>query len=314
MENVKFELLVDNEEKVFTGAEVIGEIKRIIGKDMFMKQDEYGYYNKEIYVDYQDSLHDGNIKEIAKAENKMEAFYSTLDSYVTECVMYEEDEFMTTMRGGWDEDTFGEFYEYEDFVRDWMYDNVYFNFPYEHYLDDEVQVNLVIDTGDGNYDYTLNNFLSYNAQEEDYKEIEKESSILWLVKQQGYTEQDLIQAIEEGTNSKFLKSVVQELENCTSHMNALTFFVSMTLKQFIELESAEKISLDINAHVGLMDYWMGAGSVLEIELENPVVLDMKLVEPHIDGARGCGVDEVYGMFSDFWTDSVSEMLIDGEWA
>lgn len=311
---MKFELLVDNEEKVFTGEQIIEAVKNIIKEDMYMEQDEQGYYHSDIYVDYRDGLHEGNLKDIAQAKNKMEAFYDTMDDFVTECIMYEEGEFMSTVYRNWDDDTFGEFYEYEDFIRDWMFDNVYFNFPYDHYLKETVQVNLVVDTGDGGYDYTLNNFLSYNASEDEYKEIEEESSILWLVKQQGYTEEDLIRQIEDGTESKFLQSVENELENCSSHMNALTFFVSMSLKEFIEMESAEYIRLDKHTSVGLMDYWMGAGSLLEISLEKPVELDMKLVEPHIDGARGYGVDEVYGMFSDFWSDTLVEMLIDGEWA
>lgn len=308
MENVKFELLVNGEKKVFMGKEIIERIKDIIKKHMYMKQDEQGYFHSDIYVDYRDGLNDDNIKDIIEADNKMDAFYDTLDQYVTECIIYEENEFMRIMGNNWDEETYGEFYEYEDFIRDWMFDNVYFNFPYDHYLKDTIQVNLVVDTGDGNYDYTLNNFLSYNASEDEYKEIEEESSILWLVKQQGYTKEDLIKQIEEGTDSKFLQSVEQELIDCVSHMNALTFFVSMTIKEFIELENAEKIVLTNGTNAGLMDYWNGAGSLLGIDLEKPVELDMELVSPHVDGHRGYGVNDVYGMSSDFWKDSVEKII------
>lgn len=88
-------------------------------------------------------------------------------------------------------------------------------------------------------------------------------------------------------------------------MNALAFFVKMTLKQFIELrENPINIKLSKDTSCGLYDCWNGSGGTLELELENDVVIPKKYVEMHIDGTRGYGVDNIYGMSSSFWSDTV----------
>jgi hypothetical protein len=84
-------------------------------------------------------------------------------------------------------------------------------------------------------------------------------------------------------------------------MNALTFFTKMTLKEFIDYqENPTDLTISIEKNCGLYDPWNGAGSVLEIELEKPVKIPKKYIEMHIDGCRGYGVDEIYGMCSSFW--------------
>jgi hypothetical protein len=198
----------------------------------------------------------------------------------------------------WDND---EEYEANKYlIIDWLNENISFNLPYDHYLDQSVLVDIIVNTGDGDYDYTLNNWLTWDAREE---EINDESSILWLVKQQGYTKEQLKNLIEEHEiyDSKFLKSIYQECENVTTHMNALAFFTKMTLKEYIELqENPSDLTLSERTSCGLYDCWNGAGGCLEIYLEKPVIIPKDFIEVHIDGCRGYGVNEIYGMCSSFW--------------
>lgn len=57
-----------------------------------------------------------------------------------------------------------------------------------------VPVSIMVDTGDGNYDYTLNSlYPSFYGRRCD--EIPEKSSLLWLAKQQGYDASDLKKAL-----------------------------------------------------------------------------------------------------------------------
>lgn len=277
----------------------------MIEKHMYLDK-KGNHYEGDIYVDYQDKLHDDQVKEIMSADNKMEAFYEMLTEYVWQCEEYEFTEMLDTFRLHWNEEEHGDFQEVRYDIIDWMNDYVSFNFPYDHYLDTSVNVNIIVDSGDGDYDYTLNNFASYNAVR-DNLEIDDESSLLWLVEQQGYTREHLENAIESGEylDSEVLKSVHNESMNVTSHMNALAFFVKMTIKEYMDLVEGKKdITVAVGTSCGLYDCWMGAGGTLEITLEKDVVIPYQYAEIHVDGTRGYGIDEIYGMCDDFWTETI----------
>lgn len=283
---------MENKEKV------IQEIENILDIRTYLKKQKDGSYQGEIYTDYRDELDDGTIKKIGESEKPLETFYNIFQDSAFDAEMYENNEINRIIKENWNDDEFN-YEKYEELIEEWVSQNVYFNFPYDHFLNQDITVNIVVDTGDGNYDFTLNNILGYCATDE----INDESAILWLVEQQGYTKTDLINLIEnqDFKNSKFLKSVYQECENVCSHMNALTFFTKMTLKDFIEYkENPKDITLPKNTSCGLMDFWSGAGSVLEIELEKSVIIPKKFVEMHIDGCRGYSVKEIYGMCNSFW--------------
>lgn len=287
---------------------IIDILRGIIEKNTYFKKVD-NHYEYEMYVDYRDGMQDSQLIKISQSEHKMDAFYDELADYELQCIDYEMDELMQTIERNWDEEEHSEYDEYEEIVRDWVQENVYFNFPFDHYLETDVRVNILVDSGDGNHDFTLNNFVSYNAGEDE--EIEEESSILWLVRQQGYTKEDLYKLVRDRDcgDSKFLKSVYQELINVTSHMNALGFFVKMSLKEYIDFSDNKcSLILDTDTSCGLYDCWSGAGGMLDIELEKPVVIPVEYIEAHIEGARGYGVDEIYGMINSFWTDSVKEFV------
>lgn len=272
-------------------------------------------YEVEIYVAYDDGMSDQQIREIAKAKDKRQRFEELLDEYVTECMWQEEVELMKAIEEDWPEPEetddgtepadYVSFEGAEDEVRDIVYQLVDFNFPYDHYKKQDVRVNILMNTGDGNYDFTLNNWLEIGTTT-----IDDESALLWLCKQQGYSKRQVKKAVwnNEYADSKFLKSVYVELANAASSMNALTFFVSMTLGEYMDwMDEGGDIVVSKDTACGLYDPWNGSGSVLEIQLEKDVRIPRRFAEPHIDGARGYSVDSIYGMSPSFWDDTVLEI-------
>ena len=77
-----------------------------------------------------------------------------------------------------------------------VYKRQAYKLPEEHYLDQSVCVNIIVDTGDGNYDFVLNDvYPHYNGRYGDI--VPEEASVLWLVRQQGFTKRQLNQALRQ---------------------------------------------------------------------------------------------------------------------
>lgn len=301
-----------------TEGQVIECIVNIIDTNTYLKKDENGYYG-EIYADYHDEFEPSTIKKIFKANNPRDEFYDILNDAFLDCDGEYYHEVIKTIERYFD-DEYDEAYfdEWEDFIRAWVYENVYFHYPYEHYLNQDVCIDIIIDTGDGSYDYTKNELFGcvYTEKGIDDKE---QSALLWLMKQQGYSMKQIVDFIdsEDAQGSKFLESVRVECENTTTCMNALTFFVKMSLKEAFDLhemagrgnEYLQKEEIINNSSIilkketpcGLYDPWSGAGSVLDIELEKDVELPLKFVDSILpDGCRGYSVVNIYGMCTSFW--------------
>ena len=289
-------------------------------------RDERGNFYTEIYADYRDELDDRTLKKICDAENPRWTFYDWLDEAYQDCVWnYEnqvikkvlEDEDIAEIASGLDEDE----------VRDHLRNMFYVKLPEEHYLNQDILVDILVDTGDLNYDYTLNNFgPHYDARENE--PIPEESSLLWLARQQGYTKTQLKQAMRERPAGKnFMQSMYDEINNVASHMNTLTFMVKMSLEEYFHLTDAivkerERnksytmngrkgrgwILLDKTTTTGLYDPWNGGGSLLEIHLDKDVRLPIRCIETaKHDGCRGYSIREIYCCCTSLWTETLKEI-------
>lgn len=204
----------------------------------------------------------------------------------------------------------------------------YVDYDEDYWLGQDVYVNLVVDAGDANYDFTLNQPIrSWDGQYEDT--FDENSSLLWLVRQQGYKKSEIVSALKsEGyPEDKFLKSVVEEIENTSSHINALVFCVKMTLKRWFELHDAfeqEKagrvkyhprqskgrgyIVLDKNTTCGLFDSWNGGGSLFEIKLVKDVNLPLRYIYSYDGDYHTYSIHDVYGVCREpWWDDTVKEI-------
>lgn len=288
-----------------------------------------GSFTCEIYADYRDYAENSTVIKWCEADNPHEAFNEELFCWYQDCIFECEDDVIDTVKRHWADAEFS-FDDNEEFIVDWIREHVTIEIPVDHYLQQKVCVDIIVDTGDGNRDFVSNDmFPHYNARFGGV--IPEEASVLWLARQQGYKKRQLNRAMRhcDYSGSKLLKSLRAEVDNCSSHMNALTFFVKMTVAQLFDLNEAiksngendppmnkgkgrtvreRKITLDKSAVCGLYDSWSGAGSILGIELEKDVVLPMKYISAALpDGGRGNSVASVYGVCSSMWTPTLKKI-------
>lgn len=313
------------------------KLKEIIEKKYIDDRDgdRYGF---EVYCDYDEYLSDESLAEITRSESPQEKFDEIMDEWLERAVEYYYPELLKEIKNEIGDD---EYYENEDKIKEWVDANVYWFMPKKHFNTD-VDVVVSLDTGDLNYDFTKCNILNwYGTCDGGIGELEDESPIKWLAIQQGRLEELKAALGEEGLDqgtdfqtenghSKFVKTVIQELQNATSHMNTLIFLVKMPLFDFIKLrELIESEKKDNSSYYfderkgkkefivtkdsmcGLYDVWSGGGSVLEIVLEKDVVIPTKAIfDVWIDcrgsraNARGYDVSDVYSLDSSAFTGSV----------
>lgn len=320
----------------------IGEI--LESQLYFDKEKDSDYYSYEIYVDYRDKeLEPETIAKLLEHDNPMEAFRDMLSEWAFdyECE-YGYPEMTKGLRRHLTDEKKEFWDEHDDEVQEWLQEHVSWHYD-EKDFNSEVRVNIMVDTGDGNYDFTKNNILNWYGTSGGYGhngEIEDESSILWLAKQQKKATKlrnecrKVYSGRKKLSDDKFVESVVQELENICSHMSTLTFLVSMDLFDLFELHKAIRaeeiqvkndgneyhpqnsktrgtITISKDTMCGLFDPWGGGGSVLEIELDKDVVLPIKYIwKANIEkrgGSWNYGIDEVYGLCSSAWVGKVKEI-------
>ena len=199
-----------------------------------------GFFTCEIYADYRDYAENSTVIKWCEADNPHEAFNEELFCWYQDCIFECEDDVIDTVKRHWTDAEFS-FDDNEEFIVDWIRDHVTFEIPVDHYLQQKVCVDIIVDTGDGNYDFVSNDmFPHYNARFGDV--IPEEASVLWLARQQGYKKRQLNRAMRhcDYSGSELLKSLRAEVHNCSSHMNALAFFVEMTVEQLFDLNEAIK--------------------------------------------------------------------------
>lgn len=277
-------------------------------KEICFDYNNDGYYVYNLYADsYDDGFDEKTIKKILNSENPKDKFYEM----VTECYSDYIDELYRKFVFEIEQKLEGLEYDY-DFLLDYVYEKMVIRPPYDDFLDKIVCSNLVLDTGDGNLDFTCNNIGRYDLDDID-DEIYDNSSIIWLAKQQGYTKEDVINAIEHSDykNSRLLKSIDNEVQNTTTSMNALVFLISTTFGKILDYVDSEKDKNSFcvvgkSTKCGLVDFWNGAGSLIEIELEKDVLIPVEYIDSlSIDGDRGSyGIKCIYGVASSYWNGEI----------
>lgn len=293
-----------------TNKNIIKEaVKKILNEDSYLtkKDDMYIY---EIYADYRDKLNESDIKNILSkdsSEAKMDAFNDLMydfyfdhaaeifDNYKREIVDYISEHHSDI--------------EYpDDDINEYLEDLLSIEYPTDHYLNTSVKANLILDTGDANYDFSVN---SLDSIKDDG--LSEESAILWVAKSQGYTKEETEKAIIEDkyNNSKFLKSISEEVLNANS-MNAFTFLVDTTLEDLINFnkDTIKSVTISKNTNCGLVDFWYGAGGMIEVSLEKDLEIPVSIIDSFdIDGNRGTySIDRIYGMADDAWNGEVKYNL------
>lgn len=315
--------------------EIKNAIDAFIEKEYSFCKKKEGYYEYEMYADYNDELSDKEIAEILQSGNPREAFLDKLVESYDEAQYEYEKELINACIGELEKDLTGELLleADDDEIKDYILEKVAFVVPEDHFLNQEVYTNIFVDTGDGNYDYTLNSlYPSYNGERGE--RINPKASLVWLAKQQGYTKTQLQNILKNGLDheidyrkgeTKFLDSVYVEVLNEASHMNMLAFLVRTNIKELIEInelislqtakyDNSENpdcgtITLDKGVMCGLYDAWSGGGSTFDIVLEKDVELPIKFIRSALpDGCDGqYSVEAVYGMCGSAWINAVKNI-------
>lgn len=280
----------------------------------------------EIYADYRDEMDSKTAIEILLSPDPMMTFWEQLSEWYEDYewqlrsdIEQELEQKLTAAEGAFP----GRIpEEANDLLHDLLLELVEYQLPEEHFMKQTFRVNIMVDTGDGNYDYTLNSaypcwYGGYDAP------IDGRAGIVWLARTQGYTKAKLRRALRQGDMREpkgFLQSMRVELANLASAMSTVTFLVEMTLEGLMELnrliqlqdrngrhyDSRENpycgyIILDKATETGLYDPWHGGGSCFEIELEQDVKLPVKYIRSALpDGGDGYSVEEVYSMCGSAW--------------
>lgn len=281
-------------------------------------------YYEEPYRDYDDIIDDKTISNILDSKDPM----STLDE---KCFEWWEDhewqvenelitEFKETLtRQSWDDDK----------IREELESMWYFKYPTDGYLEQKVNVDIRIDTGDANYDYILNAvYPHYNGRKGE--EIDDRASLVWLAQTQGYSREQLQHALNTLEDSLerhgFLETVFDELINCCVPLPELVFPVKMPLGKLFELrkimnerdkngyqwepekrKDCGSILVGKNVECLLYDSWSGGGSCWGIQLEKDVEIPIKyIIEAEPDGAKTYSIKSCYGCNSNCWKNAIKE--------
>lgn len=153
-------------------------------------------WSVDLYLDYRDiDMGEYAIKMIASADDPRGSFNETVSEAFRENCWQEERDLLSALKQNLSEASL----EYdEDELREYVQEHVYINIPTDEILSkNEVCVNIIVDTGDADYEFTKNSFAhSYYG---DGEGIDDESSLLWLAGQQGCGKEELRRAFREGT-------------------------------------------------------------------------------------------------------------------
>lgn len=302
------------------------------------------YINKdggiEIYTDYRDrELSAKTIFDIMKENNPKERFEEIINDWAMDyAINYGEDELENDIRKELTEKENELFTENFETIWDMVRENTYFYYD-EKDFNNDIKVNIMIDCGNRNYDYTCDNVLNWYGNSEDGS-IPVESSMLWIAKTQGKAtvlrnvckevhRNDGYYVDRETNKDKFIESCIQEFENLHSHMGTVTFLVKMPLFKLFELielqnkeydergrydprkneKSKSYIVLGKEVMCGLYDSLNGSGSVLEIKLEKDVKIPIKYCVFCVEGCNmhGYDVNDVYGLIESCWKESLKEI-------
>ena len=155
-------------------------------------------------------------------------------------------------------------------------------------------VNIGVDTGDSDYDYTANTVPPAYGADITLKQSEKSASIVWLTKQQGHKKGELYFALNhikhnrELIHTELMKSIANEVWCTLSILTHLFFFVRMSVYDLLLLNSllhwhhktkkwGGYILLNKETRTGFYSPFAGTGSAVGIKLEKEVKLPVKFI-------------------------------------
>lgn len=268
----------------------------------------------EMYADYRDEFSPEQAFKIVESNNPWETFNEILwDAY-----MDAEGYYIHDIEEEFDDYCAEHDYDCssEDLDNAGIYINDYISItpPADHFLSQDFDCRLIVDNGDGNYDF------SCNPNQDNNYTIEDGAGIIWLGQQIGYSVDQMQAALNSGIDSeaypidkalgedKFLDSLIQEAANAYG-MVALTFLCKLSLEDLIKFkENHSAVTVDLNGmNCGFYDAWNGGGSVFELECGvKSITIPYDKIFTLVPDVRGNGqysVGEVYGLWGGVYADA-----------
>ena len=167
---------------------------------------------------------------------------------------------------------------------------------------------LVLNTGDANTDFS-DNPCPNDFGKEGYT-MPDTASLKWLCEQIGVDVNKINNIIATGTVedipslNNIEKSIVEEIANTTTYLNAVVFLISVPFENLLDLKEQKTIVLPRNVVCGLYDMWNGAGGPLEIVIPGTLTVPANIVwelVPDISTPGEYSVQETYGLSSRDYT-------------
>ena len=283
-----------------------------------------GNYHFEIDVDYRDEIEDSIAQEILESNSPRDTLIERLWDWYQEQEWNIIDDLDDDFKAETDSKLLEDANIIEDgnlddeMIREEFMDIVYVDYPEDWALSQEFCFNIIVSNGDDNYDFWINEHII----DEDGKvdENAEKAGLVWLAKQQGYTLEEVVEALNSNPTIQQMKlfpfSINNEVYNGYG-CEALTFCAKMTLGQAIDLKEKMKsnpngsIVLDKNITCGLFNPWDGSGSILDISCEKDVEIPFENIwKFYIDEKRSRNCDSihnVYGTTDAFWKDYLKEI-------
>ncbi len=193
-----------------------------------------------------------------------------------------------------------------DEARDWIFENAEPRYPMNQYLSDSYRTVIMIDTGDSNYDFTLNS-IDPCFDGDPIEDLNDEASIVWLAEQNGYSKEAFVHFMQNidalsKEEHPFIHSVYENLENTSTSINGLVFIGTMSLADLAKAQR-DGVTIPKCTRCGFYDGWNGAGSPFDIELQRDIIIPANVifsVLPDCNYRLRFSVNETYDFTNKMW--------------
>jgi len=185
-----------------------------------------------------------------------------------------------------------------------------------------IDVDILVDTGDANYDFTPNIFANSRYSNilgiETVQDLPSYSSLVWLCEQQGISKKELLDYLHGNSTcfdlkDKLLQTTLDESQSTRKAMNVLTFCIKMPLSDAIEINRVinhEKnendfirpkkrkgksyITISKDCTAGLYSPWESSGGDFSISLIEDVKLPIKYIySANVGDTVGTPIKNIY---------------------
>ncbi len=190
------------------------------------------------YVDYRDEFPKDIINKVLSSDFPRDTFYELIDDMEINAFDWD---YETEFRKELDEFCSENDIDTDD-ANNFIVENFYWHYP-DYFLNPTFNAVVEIDTGDGNYDFTLHNECNYySTAGYGHGKLDKKAGLYWLAKQQrrlGLLQKEIAKSDRYSNGnceeSRFVSSCITELVNLSSHMASLSFLVKMKLQEAINI-------------------------------------------------------------------------------